>query len=51
MRRGYGDLAEVREAAGSHEEAMAAWREALDCDERKGIVPLARRVRERLSAL
>jgi hypothetical protein len=30
---------------------MAAWREELDCYERKQIVPSARRVRERLAAL
>jgi AAA ATPase-like protein/adenylate/guanylate cyclase family protein len=45
------DLAEVLEAAGRREEAIAAWGEALDRYERKGIVPLARRVRERLAAL
>jgi tetratricopeptide (TPR) repeat protein len=47
----YCDLAEVLEAAGRREEAIAAWREALDRYERKGIIPLARRVRERLAAL
>ena len=47
----YSDLAEVLEAAGRRGEAIAAWREALDRYERKGIVPLARRVRERLAAL
>lgn len=47
----YCDLAEVLEAAGRREEAIAAWHEALDRYERKGIVPLARRVRERLAAL
>jgi tetratricopeptide (TPR) repeat protein len=45
------DLAEVLEAAGRRDEAIAAWHEALDLYERKGIVPLARRVRERLAAL
>jgi hypothetical protein len=45
------DLAEVLEAAGRPEEAIAAWREALDRYERKQIIPLARRTRERLEAL
>ena len=45
------DLGEVLEAAGRRNEAVAAWQEALDRYERKGIVPLARRVRERLAAL
>ena len=45
------DLAEVLEAADRHEDAIAAWHEALDRYERKGIIPLARRTRERLSAL
>jgi class 3 adenylate cyclase/tetratricopeptide (TPR) repeat protein len=45
------DLAEVLAAAGRREEAIAAWHEALGHYERKGIVPLARRVRERLAAL
>jgi tetratricopeptide (TPR) repeat protein len=44
-------LAQVLEAAGRRDEAVAAWQEALDRYERKGIVPLARRVRERLAAL
>jgi tetratricopeptide (TPR) repeat protein len=47
----YCDLANVLEAAGRREEAVAAWRGALDCYERKQIVPLAARVRERLAAL
>jgi hypothetical protein len=47
----YVDLAEVLEAAGRREEAAAAWHEALDRYERKGVIPLARRVRERLSAM
>lgn len=47
----YGDLAEVLEAAGRREEAVAAWQEALERYERKEIVPLARRVRERLATL
>jgi tetratricopeptide (TPR) repeat protein len=47
----YYDLAEVLQTAGRREEAAAAWREALDRYERKGIIPLARRTRERLAAL
>jgi tetratricopeptide (TPR) repeat protein len=45
------DLAEVLEAAGRRDHATAALREALDRYERKGIIPLARRVRERLAAI
>ena len=45
------DLGEVLEAAGRRDEAIAALREALDRYERKEIIPLARRVRERLAAL
>ena len=47
---GHCDLAEMLEAAGRREDAVSAWQEALDRYERKGIVPLARRVRERLTA-
>ena len=47
----YYDLAEVLEAAGRRDEAIAAWGEALDRYERKGVIPLARRVRERLASL
>ncbi len=47
----YSDLAEVLHAAGRREEAAAAWYEALDRYERKGIIPYVRRTRERLSAL
>jgi class 3 adenylate cyclase/tetratricopeptide (TPR) repeat protein len=47
----YEDLAEVLEAAGRRDEAIEAWREALDCYERKEIVPYAARVCERLAAL
>jgi class 3 adenylate cyclase/predicted ATPase len=47
----YCDLAEVFEAAASREEAVAAWEEALSLYEQKGVIPLARRVRERLAAL
>ena len=45
------DLAEVLEAAGKREQAVAAWRDALDRYERKQVIPLARRVRERLEAV
>jgi class 3 adenylate cyclase len=45
------DLAEVLEAAGRRDEAAAALREALDHYERKPVIPLARRTRERLAAL
>ena len=45
------DLAEVLEAAGRHEDATAGWHEALDRYERKGVIPLARRTRERIAAL
>jgi tetratricopeptide (TPR) repeat protein len=47
----YFDLAHVLEAAGRRDEAIAAWHEALERYERKQIVPLARRVRDRLSSL
>jgi tetratricopeptide (TPR) repeat protein len=47
----YFDLAEVLEAAGCRDEAVTAWHEALSLYERKGIIPLARRVRERLASL
>jgi class 3 adenylate cyclase/tetratricopeptide (TPR) repeat protein len=47
----YCDLAEVLEAAGRRDEAIAAWGEALERYDRKGVVPLARRIRERLAAL
>jgi tetratricopeptide (TPR) repeat protein len=47
----YSDLAEVLEAAGLRDEAVAAWEEALQRYERKGIVPRAREVRERLASL
>jgi class 3 adenylate cyclase/tetratricopeptide (TPR) repeat protein len=47
----YYDLAEVLQTAGQREEAAAAWHQALDRYERKGIIPLARRTQERLSAL
>ncbi len=45
------DLAEVLQAAGRGQDAAAALREALDRYERKQIIPLARRVRERIAAL
>jgi class 3 adenylate cyclase/tetratricopeptide (TPR) repeat protein len=47
----YCDLAEVFEAAGRRDEAIAAWHEALARYERKGVIPLARRTRERLASL
>jgi tetratricopeptide (TPR) repeat protein len=47
----YCDLAEVLETAGRRDEAIAAWEEALKRYESKGIIPLARRVRERVAAL
>jgi tetratricopeptide (TPR) repeat protein len=48
---GYGDLAQVLEAAGRRDEAIAAWRNALHCYERKEVLPSAERVRKRLAAL
>jgi tetratricopeptide (TPR) repeat protein len=45
------DLGDVLAAAGRHESAAAAFEEALALYERKGIVPLARRTRERLATL
>ena len=45
------DLAEVLEAAGRRDEAVAAWQGALDLYELKPILPLARVVRQRLSAI
>jgi class 3 adenylate cyclase/tetratricopeptide (TPR) repeat protein len=47
----YCDLAEVLEAAGRRDEAVVAWQEALSLYDQKGIIPLARRTRERLAAL
>jgi tetratricopeptide (TPR) repeat protein len=47
----YHDLAQVLEAAGRREDAVAALRDALALYERKEIIPLARRVRERLATL
>jgi class 3 adenylate cyclase/tetratricopeptide (TPR) repeat protein len=44
-------LGEVLDAAGRRDQAVAAWRGALERYERKGIIPLARAVRERLEAL
>jgi class 3 adenylate cyclase/tetratricopeptide (TPR) repeat protein len=48
---GYCDLAEVLEAAGRREEAIGAWRDALECFERKQVLPYVARIRERLAAL
>jgi tetratricopeptide (TPR) repeat protein len=45
------DLAEVLEASGRRDEAIAAWREALNRYERKQVIPFARRVRKRLAAI
>jgi tetratricopeptide (TPR) repeat protein len=45
------DLAEVLAAAQEPDAAIAALDAALDRYERKGIIPLARRTRERLAAL
>jgi tetratricopeptide (TPR) repeat protein len=47
----FGVLAEALEAAGRRDSAASALREALDRYERKEIIPLARRTRERLAAL
>jgi len=45
------DLAQVLDLAGRRDEAAAVYRDALGEYERKGIVPLAARVRERLAQL
>ena len=45
------DLADVLQAAGRHDEAAAALREALDRYERKQIIPLVRRTSERIAML
>ena len=45
------DLAEVLAAVGRQKEAAVAFRDALDRYERKGNIPLARQVRERLAEL
>jgi class 3 adenylate cyclase/tetratricopeptide (TPR) repeat protein len=45
------DLGVVLESAGQVGEAAAAYRQALELYERKGVVPLARRTRERLAQL
>lgn len=47
----YADLGEALELAEKRDEAIAAWQEAFDRYCRKEILPLARRVRERLAAL
>jgi tetratricopeptide (TPR) repeat protein len=47
----YFDLAQTLEAARRPDEAAAPYQEALDRYERKQVIPLARRTRERLSAL
>ena len=45
------DLAEVLAAAGRSDEALSTLRAALDCYERKQVVPLVNRVRDRITAL
>jgi tetratricopeptide (TPR) repeat protein len=45
------DLAEVLATAGRSDEALSTLRDALDCYERKQVVPLVDRVRDRISAL
>jgi class 3 adenylate cyclase/tetratricopeptide (TPR) repeat protein len=45
------DLGEVLEAAGRRDEAAATFQDALAVYQRKGIIPFARRTRERLFAL
>ena len=45
------DLAAVLELAGRSDEAAAAYRAAIEQYDRKGIVPLAERARERLAKL
>ena len=47
----YRDLAQVLEAGGVRDEAIMALHHALDCYERKEIIPLARRTRKRLASL
>jgi class 3 adenylate cyclase/tetratricopeptide (TPR) repeat protein len=47
----YSILAEVLEAAGRREDAVSAWQDALDCYDRKQVIPVARRLRERLDAM
>jgi class 3 adenylate cyclase/tetratricopeptide (TPR) repeat protein len=44
-------LAEVFEAAGRRDEAIAAWQDALESYDRKQVIPVARRLRERLASL
>jgi len=46
----YCDLAQVLEAAGRRDEAIEAWKQALDRYEQKEIIPLASRIRERIAA-
>jgi hypothetical protein len=48
---GYCDLATVLEAADRRDDAIAAWRAALDCYERKQVLPPAACVREHLTEL
>ena len=44
-------VGEVLDAARRRDDVVFAWHEALDRYERKGIIPLVRRVRERLAAV
>jgi tetratricopeptide (TPR) repeat protein len=45
------DLGHVLESAGKLDDALAAYRQALELYEQKGVVPFARRTRERLAKL
>jgi tetratricopeptide (TPR) repeat protein len=45
------DLADVLAAAGRSDESLSTLRDALDCYERKQVVPLADRLRDRIAAL
>jgi class 3 adenylate cyclase/tetratricopeptide (TPR) repeat protein len=47
----YSILAEVLEASGRRAEALDAWQDALACYDRKQVIPVARRLRERLTSL
>jgi hypothetical protein len=42
---------DVLEAAGRHDDAADVYRGALECYERKQIIPLVRQIKERLGAL
>jgi class 3 adenylate cyclase/tetratricopeptide (TPR) repeat protein len=45
------DLGDVLAVAGRRDEALVAWQDALNCYERKQIVPLAARLRQRIEEL